>query len=168
MRQAVLFTAAIAICGLSAEARADDCATVFKAYSDLSAVPSYASTMTQAGMVMKAVVIGETVYANADGQWTKVPLKAGGRLGMLKSFVPEAGSLQDCKAGAADAIDGKAMATYSYVVPVPEEMKAFAGPDADKPQTVWIGVDDGLPHKMVAGGGIELTIAYDGVVAPIP
>lgn len=167
MRQAMIFTAAIAICALSVEARADDCAVIFKAFTDLSAVPQYASTTTQDGIAMKAVVIGDTVYANPGGKWTKVPLKAGGRLGMLKSFVPDAASLKDCKAGTADEIEGKAMATYSYIVPVPENMKQFAGPDTDKPQTVWIGADDGLPYKMVAGG-IELTVTYAGVVAPIP
>ncbi|MDO9416153.1 hypothetical protein [Pararhizobium sp.] len=152
---------------LSTAANADDCETILKSYEALAATPSYSQTIvSKDSSKMQSVAIGDLLYLNADGTWQKVQLQPGGRLGILKSFVPDAASLKDCTQDGSEELNGKAMTIYSYTPPAIEGMG-----DAGKsgPQKLWVGNDDGLPYRMVAvNEGIEMTIAYDGVAAPIP
>ena len=146
-------------------ARADNCGAILAAYQALAKAPSYSQTVTMAGMPdMKAIVIDETVYAHDGDAWTRIALKSGGRAGMLAQFVPDAGSLSDCRSAGADEILGKAMSTYTYVPPVPEGMEQFA--PKDPKQKVWIGDADGLPYRMTAEG-LDVVISYEAVVPPI-
>lgn len=160
---------AVAAMGLVAllpiPAFADDCAPIYKAFEALSVAPSVSQTIATPDMPpMRSVIIGDTLYAHDGTKWVKIVLKAGGRMGMLKQFVPDAGSLKDCALTGADTIDGKAMTTYAYVPPTPEGMEAFAPKDPN--QKLWVGDDDGLPYRMTAEG-TEVTISYDKVEPPV-
>ena len=150
----------------SVPARADDCATIFKAFEALTGVPAYSQTVTMkdAGS-LRSVVIGDVMYANDGSKWMKIPLKAGGRRGMLKQFVPDGTHLKDCARVGSDTIGGAAMTVYSYVPPVPKGMEAFAA--AGGAQKLWVGVSDGLPRRMTTDS-MEMTISFDAVTAPIP
>jgi hypothetical protein len=146
-------------------ARADDCAAIYAAFEALAKAPSYTQTITMADMsAMKAIVIGETVYAHDGSEWTKISLKSGGRADILAQFVPNAGSLKDCRSAGADEVEGKAMTTYSYVPPVPEGMEKFA--PKDPKQQVWIGDADGLPYRMTAEGMV-VAISFEPVAPPM-
>lgn len=152
--------------GAAAPARADDCATVYKALTDLAAVPAVAQTIAMAGLAapMQSVAIGDAVYANDGGGWKKMPLAPGGRVGILKSMVPDSASLKDCTNLGAESVDGRATTVYRYVPPVPKGMEGLPG--AGDPQKLWIGDADGLPYRMETGT-TKMSMAYEGVVAPI-
>jgi len=162
----VLIAAAVLVAFVQSPVSADDCAPIYRAFEALSAAPSVSQTVSMAGMPpMQSVIIGDTVYAHDGTKWIKIVLKAGGRMGMLKQFVPDAGSLKDCVAAGVDTLDGKAMTTYTYVPPTPAGMEAFAPKDPG--QKLWVGDEDGLPHRMTAEG-TEVTISYDHVEPPVP
>lgn len=146
-------------------ARADDCAVIYSAFESLAAAPSYSQSVAMVDMpAIKAIVIGETIYAHDGSKWTKLGLKAGGRAGMLAQFVPGPGSLKDCRSAGADEVDGKAMTTYTYVPPVPEGMEQFA--PKDPAQKLWIGDADGLPYRMTAEG-MEVSFSFEAVAPPM-
>ena len=152
--------------GAAAPARADDCATVYKALTDLAAVPAVAQTIAMAGMEapMRSVAIGDALYTNDGAGWTKLPLAPGGRLGILTSMVPDSSSLKDCTDLGGETVEGRATTVYSYVPPVPKGMEGLAG--AGDPQKLWIGDADGLPYRMETGE-TKMSMTYEGVVAPI-
>lgn len=158
----------MALCGtsLAGAARADECATIFKAFEALSTAPAYSQTITMkdAG-TLRSVVIGDVMYANDGSKWMKLLMKPGGRRGILKQFVPDGSHLKDCVRVGSDTLGGVATAVYSYVPPVPKGMEAFAG--AGGPQKLWVGVSDGLPRRMTADA-MEMTISFEAVSAPIP
>jgi hypothetical protein len=145
--------------------RADDCAIILKAFETLAVAPSYSQTITMKDTPpMLSIAIGDVLYVNADDKWQKVQLKPGGRLGILKTFVPDAASLKDCSANGSDTLDGKAMTTYTYTPPIPEGMEGLA---KGGPQILWVGDTDGLPYRMTTED-IEMTMSYDAVTPPIP
>lgn len=145
--------------------RADDCAIILKAFETLAVAPSYSQTISMKDTPpMLSIAIGDVLYVNADDKWQKVQLKPGGRLGILKTFVPDAASLKDCSANGSDTLDGKAMTTYTYTPPIPEGMEGLA---KGGPQTLWVGDADGLPYRMTTED-IEMTMSYDAVTPPIP
>lgn len=152
--------------GVAVPARADDCATVYKALTDLAAVPAVAQTIDMGGQAapMQSVAIGDALYTNVGDGWAKLPLAPGGRLGILKSLVPDSASLKDCANLGRETVDGRATTVYSYVPPVPEGMEGLAG--AGDPQKLWIADADGLPYRMETGA-TKMSMTYEGVVAPI-
>lgn len=149
----------------AAPARADDCATIYKALTDLASAPAVAQTIALAGQAapMRSVAIGDAFYTNDGTGWTKLPLMPGGRLGMLQAMAPDSSSLTDCVSLGSETVDGRATTVYSYVPPVPKGMEGLAG--AGGPQKLWIGDADGLPYRMKAET-TEMTMTYEGVVAP--
>lgn len=152
--------------GGSVSVRADDCATIYKVFEALTTVPAYSQSVTMKDSPpLRSVVIGDVMYVNDGSNWMKIALKAGGRRGMLKQFVPDGSLLKDCTRLDSDTIDGAAMTVYSYVPPVPKGMEAFAA--AGGVQKLWVGTSDGLPRRMTTDT-VEMTISFDGVVAPIP
>ena len=146
-------------------ALADACETVKAAYDRLAAAPAVAQTVTMAGMpAMRMVTIGDTLYMDpGQGTWTTVPLQPGMRAEMMAETVPDASALTGCREVGSETLDGAAMTVIEYTPP------AIDG-TAMAPQTVWIGADDGLPHRMTAvqdGEPFEMRIGYEGVTAPV-
>ena len=155
----------VTFAGASA-AQADDCDIVFSAFEALANAPAYSQTVSMVEMTpMQSVMIGDVFYVNPGDGWQKMTLAPAARVAMLKQFVPEAGSLSDCRKTGTETLEGQTMDVYFYVPPVPAGMESFA--DAGGGQRLWVGVQDGLPHKMTAKD-FEMVIAFDGVVAPIP
>lgn len=143
-----------------------DCEAVGNAFSAVAGVPAYRQTidMTTPPMKMESVVIGETIYMNVDGKWNKVQMKAGGRKGMLDE-VMRMSSVFDCREVRAETLPAGRTKVYEYMMAPPKNMPG-AG---DKParHTVWVGVSDGLVHKMLAEN-MTIDLSFDKQVPPIP
>ncbi|MBB1248459.1 hypothetical protein [Rhizobium sp. G21] len=82
---------------------------------------------------------------------------------MTKHMVPDAASLKDCAVAGDETLDGAAMHVYDYTPP------AVQGVGDPGPQRVWIGADDGLPHRVTsARAKTDARLTFDGVTAPAP
>ena len=161
----VALSMVLAAAALPSPARADDCAAIYQAYEKLSTAPSYASVVTVKDKgTIRSIVIGDTFYVQKGSEWVKIPIKPGGRLAMMKSFVADAASLEDCRQVGTDQLDGRSMTAYSYAPPVPKGKEGQAG--AGGAQKLWVGAD-GLPYRM-STAQLDMTISYDDVTAPIP
>jgi hypothetical protein len=156
------FAIAMIIAGaLPAVAAPEDCAAIGEAFAKMGTVPAFHEKVEQGGVTMEMTAIGDTLYMMMDGQVTELPLQAGGRAqlfaGMFDQF-----TVTDCSALPDEAIEGRALRVFDYVLPadgglIPEAIE----------QRVWIGVDDGLPYRATNPSG-SVTITYAGVVAPKP
>ncbi|MFK8250560.1 hypothetical protein [Ancylobacter terrae] len=149
----------------SVPARADDCPAIFKAFETLMKTSTYSQNIAMKEMSLRSIVMGDVIYMNSDGTWTKVALKPGGRQEMLKQFVPDGSHLKECAKVGTESIGGKAMTIYRYVPPVPKGMEGLPG--AGVPQKLWVGDSDGLPHRLTTDA-MEMTISFEPVTAPIP
>lgn len=149
-----------------ATAMADDCQTIVKnAYDKLSVAPAVRQTLTMDGSpTMEMVMLGDTLYMDqGKGGWTKLPLQPGMRQQMMQQTIPNASVLAECGEMGGESVEGRAMTIYQYLPP------SIAG-ETPTLQKVWIGDDDGLPHQMTTeqeGAPMMMTLAYDGVTAPI-
>ncbi len=147
-------------------ALADDCQDAVKAaYDKLAAAPAVKQTATIPGTpTLQMVMIGDILYMDrGDGQWTKLPLQPGMRAEMMQDTIPDASELTECRVVGKDAVDGADMTVYQYVPP--QLMDETPGP-----QQLWIGVADGLPHRMTSeqdGQSLEMTMTYEDVKAPV-
>jgi hypothetical protein len=85
------------------------------------------------------IIIGDDLYMKADDTWTKVP---GGGAGteMAQVGLTEEGILEAWLEGSED-VDGVPCQKYVYTAKMGDNPIEF---------TCWIGVEDGLPHKIVA------------------
>lgn len=143
-----------------------DCEAVGNAFSAIAAVPGYRQfiDMTTPPMKMEGVVIGETVYMQVDGKWNKVQLKPGGRKGMMDEIM-KTSSVFDCKELRAETLPAGRTKVYEYMMSPPKGMQGVS----DKPakHTVWVGVSDGLVHKLLAEN-MTIDLSFDKQVPPIP
>ena len=143
-----------------------ECEAIGNAFNAMAAVPAYRQVidMTNPSMKMEGVVIGETVYMNVEGKWNKVTLKPGGRKGMLDTIM-KMSSVYDCKELRAETLPAGRAKVYEYMMTPP---KGMPGSD-DKPakHTVWLGVSDGLVHRMQAEN-MKIELSFDKQVPPIP
>lgn len=157
----------VLLAALPAGASADDaCTTVKAAFDRLATVPAYRQTVAMPGMpVIRSVSIGDVMYLDqGDGAWRTVPLAPGMREQMMASVLPDAAALEGCGVVGTETLDGIETTVVVYTPPP-------IGGMAQGPQKVWIADGDGLPRRMTAemeGGALEVTIAYDGVTAPVP
>ncbi len=161
MRILPLLLAAMPVAAL-----ADDCQNAVKAaYDKFATTPAVKQTATIPDTpTLQMVMIGDVLYMDrGDGQWTKLPLQPGMRAEMMQDTIPDASALAGCREVGTEALDGADMTVYEYVPP----------PLADEnpgPQKVWIGVADGLPHRMTSeqdGQKLEMTMTYEDVKAPV-
>lgn len=145
-----------------AAAFADDCAPVLAAYGKLAEVPAYRQVVAMAGQPgMETIAVGDTLYVQTHGKWTKMPLPPGGRKQVMQQALGGTDGIKACAAAGADAIGGAAMTVHAYDPP------AMGGFNTGR-QKVWIGDADGLPHRMATEDGSTIVeIAYEGVVAPM-
>jgi hypothetical protein len=165
MRPAVLPLALFALAPAGA-ALADACETVKDAYDRMAAAPALDQTMRMEGMPEMRMITAEgKIFMNAgDGTWQTMPLDPAMRAEMMASIVPDAAALTGCAELGPETLDGVAMTVFEYTPP------AFGGVQGG-PQKVWIGDEDGLPHRMTAveeGMSMEMTVVYEGVVPPTP
>lgn len=143
-----------------------ECEAIGNAFTAIAGVPAYRQIidMTTPPMKMEGVVIGETVYMQVEGRWNKVQLKPGGRKGMLNEIM-KMSAVFDCKELRAETLPAGRMKIYEYMMNPPKGMPGVS----DKPakHTVWIGVSDGLVHKMLAEN-MTIDLSFDKQVPPIP
>ncbi|MBX3569332.1 MAG: hypothetical protein KF914_14830 [Rhizobiaceae bacterium] len=143
-------------------AGSDECRLIEAAYLRLAEVPAYQQIIDQEGAdPMESIAIGETLYVKISGTWSKMSLKAGGRQQIMKQLFDSA-SVTDCRSAAAEDIDGIAATVYDYTLP---PIEGLSGKPSQ--QRVWIGQDDGLPHRMDTEG-MKITIKVGDMTAPIP
>ena len=143
--------------------RADDCAPVTAAFEAQASAPTLSQTMTMQGRKMRSVFIGDTLHAEMEGVWKTVQMKPGGRLGMMRGMLGMAGGLSECADLGTETLDGTKVRVLSYRPP------AFPGAGPSGLQKIWIGLDDGLPYRLVGEvDGLEAVFAYKDVKAPAP
>jgi hypothetical protein len=149
-----------------AQAGPVECEAIGNAFNAIAAVPAYRQVidMTNPSMKLEGVVIGETVYMSIDGKWNKVTLKPGGRKGMLDEIM-KTSSVFDCKELRAETLPAGRTKVYEYMMNPPKGMPGVS----DKPakHTVWLGVSDGLVHRMQAEN-MTIELSFDKQVPPIP
>ena len=152
---------------LPAFASETECAAIGKAFDAVANVPAYRQSITMKDQAapMEAIIIGDMIYAKPDGQkWMKIRLKAGGRKGMLDQFMTMS-AVSDCTMARSDTLPAGEMRVYEYTMAPP---KGFPGmSDAPIKQQIWVGVADGLIHKL-ASEGIDGTMTYGAMEPPIP
>lgn len=149
-----------------AEAGPAECEAIGNAFKAIAAVPAYRQIidMTNPPMKMEGVVIGETIYMNVNGKWNKVQLKPGGRKGMLDQIMVMS-AVSDCIDLRMENLPAGRAKVYEYMMTPPKGMPGVS----DKPakHTVWIGIADGLVHRMVAES-MRVDLSFDKQVPPIP
>lgn len=160
MMGSALLTASAALAGPA------DCEAIQNAFNAVADVPGYRQSvdMPSTGMKMESVVVGEIVYASIDGKWTKVRLKPGGRKGMLTAIMSMS-QVFDCKELRSETLPVGRAKVYEYMMSPPKGMPGVS----DKPakHTVWIGVDDGLVHRMHADD-MKVELDFRKQIPPIP
>lgn len=149
---------------LTGPALADEtCKTIFDSYTRLSEAPGYRQTVSLKGAVIaEQVMVGNDLYSKDGDTWSKQSLGEGTRKALQTSIMPAADALRNCTAGAVEPVDDVQARQYSYSMP-PVNGVGDLGP-----QRVWIGEDDGLPHRLVSEKqGTETRVRYDDVKPPL-
>lgn len=162
VRSRLMLAAGMAL--VSTSALAGDCDAVAGAYDLLSRAPAYRQLTSLDGKpLLDSIAIGDDLYVRDGDNWTKTSLGKGQRAAMTKRMVPDAASLKDCGAAGDETLDGAAMHVYDYTPP------AVAGMGDPGPQRVWIGADDGLPHRMLSESTkTDVRLQFDNINAPAP
>ncbi|MGI9046355.1 MAG: hypothetical protein ACR2FI_06135, partial [Burkholderiales bacterium] len=99
----------------------------------------------------EAMIVPEGMYIKLNEQWIKSPI-ASSREEIMKFADPGKVTLTDCKAVGREAVDGAATAVYTYKGKV-EGQKESEG-------KIWIGNEDGLPHKAEVKSGSTLITQF--------
>lgn len=143
-----------------------ECEAIGNAFKAIAAVPAYRQVidMTAPPMKMEGIVIGETVYMQVDGKWNKVQLKPGGRKGMLDQIMVMS-AVSDCNDLRMETLPVGRAKVYEYMMAPPKGMPGVS----EKParHVVWIGVSDGLVHRLQAEN-MTIDLSFDKQVPPIP
>lgn len=119
--------------------------------------------MTAGPQTMESIRIGQDLYVNANGQWTKTTTTAPlppvmGGLGDAARLANQFGAInqtQTVTRGAVDTINGEQCQEWQV-----------ADPDPTKSGAICIGLSDKLPRQMKVGGG-QATITFSDWNAPI-
>lgn len=143
-----------------------DCEAISNSFNAIANAQGYRQVveMTTPPMTMQQIVIGETIYTQVDGKWMKLRMKPGGRKGMLDAIMSMS-SVSDCKEIRAETLPAGRMKVYEFMMTPPKGIPG-AG-DQPLRQEVWIGVADGLVHRMTAPQ-TKVELSFDKIVAPIP
>lgn len=140
-----------------------ECQAVVAAFTRLAEAPAYRQTVTLPGVgTMAMATIGDTLYAEADGAWTKLPLRPGGRKEMMQQIIGTR-PLENCEAAGSETVDGVATAIFAYRVP---PIEGISPEPSD--QRVWIADADGLPVRMVSADGTEVSLSFAPFDPPVP
>lgn len=152
---------------LPASAGEAECQTIRTSFEAVAAAPAYKQSMEMKaqGMTMEGIIIGDMVYMNPDGsRWVKLPLKKGGRKGMLDQIMSMTG-ISNCAIVRAETLPAGDMLVYEYMMTPPKGLPG-AG-DAPAKHQIWIGTKDGLVHR-IASDGITGNLTYGAIAPPIP
>ncbi len=147
----VMFTASLAI-AFNASA-ADKCAPVRKAMDAHLKSERMKVRMLTSGQTSEteAMIVPEGMYIKLNEQWIKSPI-ASSREEIMKFADPGKVTLTDCKAVGKESVDGAPTAVYTYKGKV-EGQKESEG-------KIWIGSEDGLPHKAEVKSGDTLITQF--------
>lgn len=148
----------------AALARPADCEAVQNAFNAVSDVPGYRQSVDMPGSKVESVVVGETIYAHVDGKWTKIRLRPGGRKGILQTMM-SISQVFDCKELRSETLPAGRAKVYEYMMTPPKGLPGV--PDQPVKHTVWVGVDDGLIHRMHAGD-MKIELDFRKQIPPIP
>lgn len=160
-----LIAGGLSLASAQAFAGPAECEALQNAFNAVAAVPAYRQVvdMPTTKMRFEAVVIGEMIYSNVEGKWTKIRLKPGGRKGILDQ-VMSMSALLDCTSLRNEEIPAGRSKVYQYTMTPPKGMPGATGPVQT---TIWIGLNDGLVHRMTTSD-MKVEITYDKVMPPIP
>lgn len=140
-----------------------ECQAVVAAFTRLAEAPAYRQTMKLPGVgTMEMAAIGETLYIAADGKWSKLPLRPGGRKEIMQQIIGSR-PLANCEAAGSETVDGVATTVLAYRVPPIEGLT-----DQPSDQRVWVGDADGLPLRMVSADGTEVSLSFAPFDPPVP
>jgi hypothetical protein len=99
------------------------------------------------------IVVGDTVYARTAGKWAKTEIPASTFMGegqtTAETLDKTVGAVQVRRQ---ETLDGRALVVYAYYSTTTAgdlELHSYT--------ELWVGVDDGLPYKMVTNGEIPAT-----------
>lgn len=111
------------------------------------------------GSGMEMIWIGNEMYMNANGKWTKMPMSNTSIPTLRDSFTEEGlKTLTDVKFEGEDTVDGKPAMVYSYKNTTPVGNYPFTS-------KIWVGEDTGLPIKIFVeytnGTLKHMTVNYD-------
>ena len=111
------------------------------------------------GSGMEMIWIGNDMYMNANGKWSKMPTAQTSIPNLRDSFTEEGlKTLSDVKFEGEDTVDGKPALAYSYKNVTP-------GGDYPFTSKIWVGEDTGVPMKNYVeydnGTLKNMTVNYD-------
>ncbi|HKP70368.1 MAG TPA: hypothetical protein VJV05_13865 [Pyrinomonadaceae bacterium] len=111
------------------------------------------------GQGMEMISIGNDMYMNANGKWSKMPSSGTSMPNLRDSFTEEGlKSLTEVKFEGEDTLDGQSALTYSYKNVTPVGNYPFTS-------KIWVGKEDGVPKKLYveySNGTLKnMTIRYD-------
>jgi hypothetical protein len=158
--------AAVFLSVSGASAQSGSCALVQESINAVATAPAYRQSTKIPSMPdgMEAVVIGDMIYARVDNKWNKIPLKPGGRKGMVEQFMSMS-AVSDCKETGIEDLNGRKLRVVEYMMTAPKGMPGDDG--KPKKHSLWVGQDDNRPYRLVSEG-VEVDIQYENVTPPIP
>jgi len=165
LSRSLVAMAAMLLAG-QAQAGPVECEAIQNAYKAVASVPGYRQVVDMPGLStkMESVVIGDMIYARMDDKWRKIPLKPGGRIGMLTALL-DMTSIFDCKELRSETLPAGRVKVFEYMMTPPKGLPGAGTKPAR--QVAWIGVTDGLVHRMTSD---DTTIELDfrTQIPPIP
>lgn len=150
----------------AAAAQGNSCAMVQESFTAVATAPAYRQSTKVPGMPggVEAIVIGDVIYARMDNKWNKIPLKAGGRKGMVEQLMSLT-NMSNCREIGTEDINGRKLTVIEYMMTAPKGMPGDDG--KPKKHSLWISQDNKRPYRLVSEG-VEVDIQYENIAAPIP
>ncbi|MCA0401597.1 MAG: hypothetical protein LCH38_12365 [Proteobacteria bacterium] len=143
-----------------------ECEAIMNSFAAVAATPGYKQSVSVAEpkTEIEQIVIGEMLYTNAGGSWSKLKLKPGGRKGILDAIMSMS-SVSECKEIRVENLPAGRMKVYEYMMAPPKLLPGSS--TAPVKHEVWLGSSDGLVHRISAAGTIA-NITYGALTPPIP
>lgn len=141
-----------------------ECDAIQAAFVAMADQAGYRQTveMTSNGLKVEQVVIADMLYTRVNDRWTKLKLQPGGRKAMISRILGET-QVSDCSEARVEALPTGNAKVYDFMLSPP---KSVPGAKATR-QVIWIGISDGLVHRMV-GPETRVDISFERLVPPIP
>lgn len=146
-----------------------ECEAVQNSFKAVSAVPGYRQVVEVTApnsSKMEFVVIGETIYAQISGKWTKIPMRAGARASMLANIL-ETATISDCTEIRAETLPVGRMKVYRYTMTPLKPKSGPALPGGPVESEIWVGVADGLVHRLISPN-THVDLDFRTQIPPIP
>lgn len=148
----VIFAASLGIaCTANAADKCDPVRKAMDAHLKSERMKVRMLTSGQHAGETEAMIVPEGMYIKLQEQWIKSPI-ASSREEIMKFADPGKVTLSECKAVGRESVEGEPTAVYTY--------KAKAEGQKESDGKLWIGADDGLPHKAEVKSGDTLITQF--------